>query len=179
MSLPHHDEIWDYAMNMEDPFQSLAAPSTDDNDDFLMIVDEINLDEDPSGFGTMDTDPLSNSVSFDLDLELPEDSCYPMTPPTFKNSYLGDLPPMVSPDGSESSEHAITEDDLREQYNCTLRKLADSMRRSEATRSQLVRQQRTADACTSPAANDNFMSTESRSQLWTFIHAHENLQQTC
>lgn len=180
ISLPRHDEIWDYAMNMEDPFSSLPAPPTaDDNiDDFLMIVD--GMDEDPSAMGLLDNHPLSNSASSDL--QLPDDSRYPMTPPTFKNSYLGDLPPMVSPDLPESSsKHAISEDELREQYNCTLQKLADSMRRSEATRFELLRQQQMVGAFAPPTAknpNDVFMSTESRSQLWTFIHAHKPLQ-TC
>lgn len=187
MSLPHHDEIWDYAMtmNMEDPFSSLVTPSADDDedDDFLMIVDDMD-DEDRSEMSVLDTHRLSsNSASFD-DLELPEDSCYPMTPPTFKNSYLGDLPPMVSPDMSESSENAIGEGELREQYNCTLQKLADSMRRSEATRFELLRQQQLADATTPPVTptknpDDVFLSTASRSQLWTFIHAHNIPEPVC
>lgn len=166
-------------MNMEDPFSLLTAPRAEDNDDFLMTIDDMHMDEEPSQF----SDPFTTSASFDLDLQLPEDSCYPLTPPTYKNSYLGDLPAMVSPDRSVSSEHSISEDELREQYNCTLRKLADSMRRSEATRFELLRQQETSRGSTpSPAAkspNDVFMSTESRSQLWTFINAHGNPQETC
>jgi hypothetical protein len=173
MSLPHHDDIWDYAMNMEDPF---SAAANDNNDDFLLIDDDMDMDHDPSEMGLLDNHPLSSSASFDL--QLPEDSAYPTTPPTFKNSYLGELPPMpsmpsmVSPNSSESSKHSISEDELREQYNCTLQKLADSMRRSEATRFELLRQSPTSTDDKNPS--DVFMSTESRSQLWTFIHAHHN-----
>lgn len=98
----------------------------------------------------------------------------PSTTQSFYDSFdlvPSELPPIVSPDvwGDEFIHTAIAPNcyDMQREYNEALSKLADSMRRSDFSRKQIIIQRQMIDSTQE-------FSENSRSRVWSFIKSHAN-----
>jgi hypothetical protein len=198
--LPESDPL-----DMEDTFE-----------DLLMIVDDLEDKTETSFILPEDNSMqlLHEEVTSYFEPPMYESDCHrPETPPRqAMSSCQGAQPPMVSPEITLSMKVSlpvhfsppeveitalpIRVRDLQYQYKETLQKLAASMRRSEVTRSEIIRQQKLAlERVVSPTSQTNNISMDidahaffsgssgtlasdlanSRHQVWSFIESHNQL----
>jgi hypothetical protein len=193
--LPESDPL-----DMEDTFE-----------DLLMIVDDL---EDETSFILPEDNSMQlqhEEVTSIFEPPMYESHCHrPETPPRQTlSSCQGAQPPMVSPEITlpmkvslpfhfSPPEVAVSAlpnvQELQYQYKETLQKLAASMRRSEVTRSEIIRQQKMSVERVSPRSQTNNISMDidahdffsgssgtladlanSRHQVWSFIESHNQL----
>jgi hypothetical protein len=170
--------MWDPEgmMEMDDPFADEAPPalvSHDVFDDLLMMFDGLE-DEDDSPRPGVYEDDLEMCLHDDVQ-PVQTSSCAPITPPTMKTTYQGNLPPLVSPDmysSRDSNNCSPVSVELQQDYDQTLEKLAASMMRSEASRQEIHRQRQQVGEQSLEFA----IRQESRNKVWSFIEAHQSVR---
>ena len=167
------DETWEPEILVDDPFAEEVShdlPSPDDElDDFLMMVDDL--------------EPQDHSITQAMEEDFLLRGPHPVTPPQHmeRPTYQGDLPSMISPIMWDDDDHhaAIVSPttvpdpnvvELQREYQETLMKLADSMRKSDATRQHIIHQRQMLGD--NSVAMHEF-SMGSRTQMWSFIQSHQ------
>jgi hypothetical protein len=174
---PLMHDMWDSETMMDDPFADEAPPALVSHnvfDDLLMMWDGDGLDDD-------DDSPRPGVYEDDLEMCLHDDvqpvqtsRCTPITPPSTRITYQGNLPPMVSPDvysSRDSDNCSPVSVELQQDYDQTLEKLAASMMRSEASRQEIQRQRQQVGE----QSLDFATRQESRNKVWSFIEAHQSV----
>ena len=177
------DEIWDpvVSSSMEEdiPQVVLAATVLDDDDDFLNMADELDdtlMMESPEiEHSNFTQSTATSNMIMEMMEEDEEKEVLLMTPPAkskgtvgFQTGAMGRMPRLVSPNNSASGEglaaalhlHSdpLTSQELKNQYMGAMRKLAESMKKSEVTRKQILqyRQMSAAAGAAAGAETDFF-----------------------
>jgi hypothetical protein len=191
---PAMDSMWDTSENMIDD----SFPETNTGfDDDASFSSRQELYSPSQSF--QPCDEIENTLDSLLEMPLydiydsPPESSYEsdapvtgfemigiVTPPSStKRTYQGQLPPaptVVSPDVSSSTQTKRLPDasGLDEQYTQAVSRFAASMRRSEATRSEILRQRLLVHDM-----NEFNAGANSRSQLWSAMVSNHPVRNQC
>ena len=187
------DDIWDSSITEDEP----DIFGGDSLDDFFMMVD--GMDDNKS---ERRSSLQSFMQAFQSEYQSSNPNQHPnvqyrLTPPKpIKPSLQDMIPRMVSPDlprqtTVQQSGMPSSPDNLQELYMNSLRKLAASMKRSEITRKEILRQRQHLEDVHSSLLNPNegfvsnsntkgffqgsptMDSAESRNQVWSFLKSHQ------
>ena len=173
------DEIWDpvVSSSMEEdiPQVVLAATVLDDDDDFLNMADELDdtlMIESPDlEHSNFTQSTATSNMIMEMMEEDEEKDVLLMTPPAksrapvaLQNGAMGRIPRLVSPNNSASGEglaaalhlqvDTLTSQELKNQYMGAMRKLAESMKKSEVTRKQILQYRQMSAAAGVVAGGD-------------------------
>ena len=173
------DEIWDpvVSSSMEEdiPQVILAATVLDDDDDFLNMADELDdtlMMESPEiEHSNFTQSTATSNMIMEMMEEDEEKEVLLMTPPAkskgtvgFQTGAMGRMPRLVSPNNSASGEglaaalhlqtDPLTSQELKNQYMGAMRKLAESMKKSEVTRKQILQYRQMSAAAGVVAGGD-------------------------